>query len=82
MYQLWITISALISVIVGLQYILGRSTTWHIALVLVVFVAFAQMICLRFLPESPKFLLFFSENEEKSIQGIKFIFCKKNFFNF
>ncbi|XP_045115603.1 solute carrier family 2, facilitated glucose transporter member 1-like isoform X1 [Portunus trituberculatus] len=56
-YQLVLTISILISQIMGLDNLLGTESLWPIALALTGIPAIFQLLALPVCPESPKFLL-------------------------
>ncbi|XP_063223869.1 solute carrier family 2, facilitated glucose transporter member 1-like isoform X2 [Bacillus rossius redtenbacheri] len=56
-YQLVITISILISQILGLETILGSENGWPILLALTIVPGIFQVLTLPFCPESPKYLL-------------------------
>lgn len=65
-YQLVITISILVSQILGLEQILGTSEQWPILLCLTIVPAIFQVVTLPFCPESPKYLLL---NRGKDIEA-------------
>ncbi|CAL7952480.1 unnamed protein product [Xylocopa violacea] len=56
-YQLVITISILVSQILGLEQILGTADQWPLLLCLTIVPAIFQVITLPLCPESPKYLL-------------------------
>jgi len=56
-YQLVITISILVSQILGLEQILGTAEQWPLLLCLTIVPALFQMCTLPLCPESPKYLL-------------------------
>lgn len=56
-YQLVITISILVSQILGLEQVLGTANQWPLLLCLTIVPAFFQMCTLPLCPESPKYLL-------------------------
>ncbi|XP_033224164.1 solute carrier family 2, facilitated glucose transporter member 1-like isoform X3 [Belonocnema kinseyi] len=56
-YQLIITISILVSQILGLESIFGTASQWPILLCLTIVPAIFQLVTLPFCPESPKYLL-------------------------
>ncbi|XP_006622769.1 solute carrier family 2, facilitated glucose transporter member 1-like isoform X1 [Apis dorsata] len=56
-YQLVITMSILVSQILGLEQILGTAEQWPLLLCLTIVPAIFQVIALPFCPESPKYLL-------------------------
>lgn len=56
-YQLVITISILVSQILGLEQVLGTTDQWPLLLCLTIVPAIFQICTLPFCPESPKYLL-------------------------
>ncbi|GLV38604.1 Glucose transporter 1 [Carabus blaptoides fortunei] len=56
-YQLVITISILVSQILGLESVLGTQTQWPVLLAIAVVPALLQLATLPLCPESPKYLL-------------------------
>merc|ERR1712226_683762 len=62
-YQLIITISILISQVLGMNNVLGNEAGWPFLLGLTIIPGILQLITLPFCPESPKYLLL-----EKTIQ--------------
>ena len=56
-YQLIITISILVSQILGLESLLGTASQWPVLLCLTIVPAIFQLVTLPFCPESPKYLL-------------------------
>ncbi|KAJ8916729.1 hypothetical protein NQ315_013933 [Exocentrus adspersus] len=67
-YQLVITISILISQVLGLQSILGTQTQWPTLLAITVVPAIFQIVTLPFCPESPKYLM---TNKGKELEAQK-----------
>eukprot|EP00095_Tigriopus_kingsejongensis_P004031 maker-scaffold5_size1054832-snap-gene-3.8 protein:Tk04031 transcript:maker-scaffold5_size1054832-snap-gene-3.8-mRNA-1 annotation:"solute carrier family facilitated glucose transporter member 1-like" len=65
-YQLIITISILLSQILGMKNILGNEAGWPWLLGLTVIPGLIQVIILPFCPESPKFLLLDRDDQERS----------------
>jgi SP family facilitated glucose transporter-like MFS transporter 1 len=65
-YQLVVTISILISQILGLDYILGTAERWPILLALIIIPGIFMFITLPFCPESPKYTLI---NKKKDIEA-------------
>lgn len=64
-YQLVLTISILISQILGLEKLMGTKELWPILLMITAIPAIPMVIMLPFCPESPKFILHKTGNEEK-----------------
>ncbi|XP_023319897.1 solute carrier family 2, facilitated glucose transporter member 1 [Eurytemora carolleeae] len=62
-YQLIITISILLSQILGMSNVLGTETGWPLLLALTIVPAIFQVLTLPFCPESPKFLLLDKDDE-------------------
>lgn len=71
-YQLVITISILISQILGLQNVLGTETLWPLLLALTIAPGIFQMATLPLCPESPKFLLLSRGQELEAQRGTLF----------
>lgn len=65
-YQLVVTISILVSQILGMESLLGTPTLWPILLGLTIVPAAYQLIALPFCPESPKYTLL---NKGKEIES-------------
>lgn len=65
-YQLVVTISILISQILGLDYILGTAEKWPMLLALIIVPGIFMFITLPFCPESPKYTLI---NRKKDIEA-------------
>jgi SP family facilitated glucose transporter-like MFS transporter 1 len=65
-YQLVVTISILVSQILGMESLLGTPTLWPILLGLTLVPAIYQLIALPFCPESPKYTLL---NKGKEIEA-------------
>ena len=68
-YQLVITISILVSQILGLDMILGTEKDWPWLYSLIVIPAIFQLIALPFCPESPKYLMVKRGNDEDAQKG-------------
>jgi SP family facilitated glucose transporter-like MFS transporter 1 len=62
-YQLIITISILLSQILGMSNVLGTDNQWPLLLSLTIIPAIFQILTLPFCPESPKFLLLDRDDE-------------------
>jgi len=62
-YQLIITISILLSQILGMSNVLGTETGWPLLLSLTIVPAIFQVLTLPFCPESPKYLLLDKDDE-------------------
>lgn len=62
-YQLIITISILLSQILGMSNVLGTENYWPLLLSLTIIPAVFQVVTLPFCPESPKFLLLDRDDE-------------------
>lgn len=65
-YQLVVTISILVSQILGLEYILGTAEKWPILLAVIIVPGIFMFITLPFCPESPKYTLI---NKKKDIEA-------------
>lgn len=68
-YQLIITISILISQVLGMDNVLGTTEGWPLLLSLAIIPAIFQMVTLPFCPESPKFLLLDKDDEMAANRG-------------
>ena len=68
-YQLIITISILLSQILGMSNVLGTETGWPLLLALTIVPAIFQVLTLPFCPESPKFLLLDKDDEMAANKG-------------
>jgi SP family facilitated glucose transporter-like MFS transporter 1 len=68
-YQLVITISILVSQILGLESILGTEESWPVLLAITVVPAIFQLVTLPICPESPKYLLLSKGQEMEAQQG-------------
>jgi len=62
-YQLIITISILLSQVLGMSNVLGTENYWPLLLSLTIIPALFQLVTLPFCPESPKFLLLDRDDE-------------------
>jgi Sugar (and other) transporter. len=69
-YQLVITISILVSQILGLGSILGTEHLWPILLAVTVVPAVFQVFTLPVCPESPKYLLLSKGQEMEAQRGM------------
>lgn len=70
-YQLVITISILVSQILGLEHVLGTAEQWPLLLCLTIVPALFQMCTLPFCPESPKYLLLSRGKDMDAQRGTK-----------
>lgn len=68
-YQLVITISILVSQILGLESILGTENAWPVLLAVTVVPAIFQLVTLPICPESPKYLLLSKGQEMEAQRG-------------
>lgn len=75
-YQLVITISILVSQILGLEQILGTAEQWPLLLCLTIVPAIFQICTLPLCPESPKYLLLSRGKDMDAQRGKNFIFYK------
>lgn len=73
-YQLVITMSILVSQILGLEQILGTADQWPLLLCLTIVPAIFQVIALPMCPESPKYLLL-SKGKDMEAQKGRFQHC-------
>uniref|UniRef100_A0A1B6F454 Major facilitator superfamily (MFS) profile domain-containing protein n=1 Tax=Cuerna arida TaxID=1464854 RepID=A0A1B6F454_9HEMI len=69
-YQLVLTISILISQILGLSSVMGTADLWPILLIVCVLPAVFMILGLPFCPESPKYLLTQKSQEEKAQKAL------------
>jgi len=69
-YQLVITISILVSQILGLESMLGTATLWPILLAVTAVPAVFQLATLPVCPESPKYLLLSKGQEMEAQRGM------------
>jgi hypothetical protein len=69
-YQLVITISILVSQILGLESILGTEDSWPILLAITVVPGIFQLATLPICPESPKYLLLSKGQEMEAQRGM------------
>ncbi|KAL1239925.1 Facilitated glucose transporter protein [Trichinella spiralis] len=76
--QLVVTISILVSQVLGISEILGRDNTWHILLFLTIVPAVFQLITLPHCPESPKYLLILKKRREDAEKALKLLREKDN----
>lgn len=70
-----ITISILVSQILGLESVLGTESQWPVLLAITVVPALLQLATLPLCPESPKYLLL-TRGQELEAQRGKFILIK------
>jgi SP family facilitated glucose transporter-like MFS transporter 1 len=68
-YQLVITISILVSQILGLESILGTEDLWPVLLAVTAVPAIFQLVTLPVCPESPKYLLLSKGQEMEAQRG-------------
>jgi len=69
-YQLVITISILVSQILGLESILGTENLWPVLLTVTAVPAVFQLATLPVCPESPKYLLLSKGQEMEAQRGM------------
>jgi SP family facilitated glucose transporter-like MFS transporter 1 len=69
-YQLVITISILVSQILGLESMLGTETLWPVLLAVTAVPAVFQLATLPLCPESPKYLLLSKGQEMEAERGM------------
>jgi len=72
-YQLIITISILLSQVIGMEGILGNDAGWSILFGLTVVPGIFQVVTLPFCPESPKFLLLDKDDEERAVSALTWL---------
>merc|ERR1711981_1401755 len=72
-YQLIITISILLSQVIGMEGILGNDAGWSILFGLTVVPGLFQVVTLPFCPESPKFLLLDKDDEERTTSALNWL---------
>lgn len=72
-YQLVVTISILLSQILGLESLLGTETKWPILLALTVVPGIFQLVTLPLCPESPKFLLLGRGQETEAHAALRWL---------
>lgn len=72
-YQLIITISILLSQVIGMEGILGNDMGWSILFALTVVPGIFQLATLPFCPESPKFLLLDKDDEERAVSALTWL---------
>ena len=70
-YQLIITISILLSQVLGLTNVLGNEAGWPFLLGLTVIPGVLQLITLPFCPESPKFLLLDKDDQAGATKALE-----------
>ncbi|XP_014664491.1 PREDICTED: solute carrier family 2, facilitated glucose transporter member 1-like [Priapulus caudatus] len=70
MHQLVVTISILVSQLLGLPSILGSKTGWPFLLALTIVAAIFQLVTLPFCPESPKYLLIDKQQEGRAQKAL------------
>merc|ERR1711993_41854 len=72
-YQLIITISILISQVLGINDVLGNEAGWPFLLGLTIIPGILQLITLPFCPESPKYLLLEKNNSEDATKALEWL---------
>ncbi|XP_034255225.1 solute carrier family 2, facilitated glucose transporter member 1-like isoform X3 [Thrips palmi] len=72
-YQLVVTISILVSQILGLGSLLGTETKWPVLLALTVVPGIFQLVTLPLCPESPKFLLLGRGQETEAHAALRWL---------
>lgn len=72
-YQLVVTISILVSQILGLDYILGTAEKWPILLAVIIVPGIFMFITLPFCPESPKFTLINRKKDIEAERGLQWL---------
>lgn len=72
-YQLVITISILISQILGLPELLGTESLWPVLFAIIIIPAVFMMLTLPFCPESPKHILIIQNNEPGAQKGSSYL---------
>lgn len=78
-YQLVITMSILVSQILGLEHVMGTSDQWPLLLCLTIVPAIFQVVTLPLCPESPKYLLLSKGKDMEAQRGtIDFTFSNVN----
>ncbi|KRZ05530.1 Solute carrier family 2, facilitated glucose transporter member 3, partial [Trichinella zimbabwensis] len=76
--QLVVTISILVSQVLGISEILGKDNMWHFLLFLTILPAIFQLITLPQCPESPKYLLILKKRREDAEKALKLLREKDN----
>ncbi|KRY83453.1 Solute carrier family 2, facilitated glucose transporter member 3 [Trichinella pseudospiralis] len=76
--QLVVTISILVSQVLGISEILGKDNLWHFLLFLTILPAIFQLITLPQCPESPKYLLILKKRREDAERALKLLREKDN----
>ncbi len=72
-YQLIITISILLSQILGMKNVLGNEAGWPFLLGLTVIPGVLQLVTLPFCPESPKYLLLDKDDTESATNSLTWL---------
>ena len=72
-YQLIITISILLSQVLGMNMVLGNDAGWPFLFGLTVIPGVLQLITLPFCPESPKYLLLDKNDEAKANDSLTWL---------
>jgi len=72
-YQLIITISILISQVLGINNVLGNEAGWPFLLGLTIIPGILQLITLPFCPESPKYLLLEKNKPEEATKALEWL---------
>ena len=72
-YQLVITISILLSQVLGMKGVLGNDWGWPFLLGITILPGIIQLFTLPICPESPKYLLLVREEEERTERALKWL---------
>jgi len=72
-YQLVVTISILVSQIIGMESLLGTESLWPLLLALTAVPAVFQLVTLPFCPESPKFILLVKGKEIEAQRALTWL---------
>ncbi|VVC30270.1 Sugar/inositol transporter,Major facilitator superfamily domain,Major facilitator, sugar transporter- [Cinara cedri] len=72
-YQLVVTISILVSQILGLEYILGTADKWPILLSIIIVPGVFMFLTLPFCPESPKYTLINKKKDIEAERGLQWL---------
>ena len=72
-YQLIMTISILLSQIIGMKGVLGNDFGWSILFALTIIPGLFQLVTLPFCPESPKFLLLDRGDEGRALNALSWL---------
>ncbi|KAK9869885.1 hypothetical protein WA026_003606 [Henosepilachna vigintioctopunctata] len=74
-YQLVITISILVSQVLGIRVVFGTADSWPILLTLILIPCVFQLCTFPFCPESPKFLLISRGQEVQAQRALEWLRC-------